>query len=210
MNAREVRRLAEMSIWELELNRRGYVHLAGVDEAGRGPLAGPVVAAVVILPIGLLIEGVRDSKQLNPIERESLSEVIKSQAIDYAIGIIRSEIIDQVNILQATYLAVRQALLTLKEPPDFLLTDALNLPDVAIDQLAIIKGDSLCHSIAAASILAKVTRDHLMREYHRVYPHYNFLAHKGYGTAEHLRLLREHGPCPIHRTSFKGVREVDA
>jgi len=198
----------ELSYWEVQLSYHGYTHLAGLDEAGRGPLAGPVVAAAVIFPKGLFIEGVRDSKQLTPVQREKLSLTIQSQAIDYGIGIVDPEVIDRINILQATRLAMQQALLVLKQPPDFLLIDALNLPDVAISQLAIVKGDTLCHSIAAASILAKVTRDRLMLEYHGVYPQYNFFSHKGYGTAEHLKKLKEFGPCPIHRRSFKGVKEV--
>lgn len=208
MDACETRRLEEMSFLEVQLSRRGYVHLAGIDEAGRGPLAGPVVAAAVVLPSGILIEGIRDSKQLPPLRRENLCRVIEARAIDYGIGIIDNEVIDRINIVQATCLAMKEALLALKEPPDFLLLDALNLPDMAIPQIAIVKGDALCYSIAAASILAKVTRDRLMLEYHKSYPHYNFLAHKGYGTAEHLKLLREYGPCQIHRRSFKGVTEV--
>ena len=208
MYACEMRRLEEMSLLEVELSRRGYIRLAGLDEAGRGPLAGPVVAAAVILPTGGCIEGVRDSKQLTALKREELFRVIESRAIDYGIGIIDNQVIDRINILQATCLAIREALLALEEPPDFLLIDALNLPGMAVPQLAIVKGDALCFSIAAASILAKVTRDRLMMEYHQIYPHYKFLAHKGYGTAEHLRLLKEYGPCQIHRRSFRGIKEV--
>jgi ribonuclease HII len=198
----------DLSFWEVKLSYQGYTHLAGLDEAGRGPLAGPVVAAAVILPKGLFIEGVRDSKQLTPLQREKLFLAIRSEAIDYGIGIVDPEVIDRINILQATRLAMQQALLALKHPPDFLLIDALDLPDATIPQLAIVKGDILCHSIAAASILAKVTRDRLMLEYHRAYPQYNFFSHKGYGTTEHLKKLKEFGPCPIHRRSFKGVKEV--
>jgi len=194
--------------FEAELSHRGYLFPAGVDEAGRGPLAGPVVAAAVIFPIGLFIEGVRDSKLLTPLQREKLYPTIQSQAIDYGIGIVDHEVIDRVNILQATRLAMSQAVLALEKSPDFLLIDAVNLPDVAIPQWAIVKGDTLCHLIAAASILAKVTRDRLMLEYHQAYPQYNFFSHKGYGTAEHLKKLKEYGPCPIHRRSFKGVQEL--
>jgi ribonuclease HII len=179
-----------------------------VDEAGRGPLAGPVVAAAVVLPNGLFIEGVRDSKQLTSLQREQLYQAIQSQAVDYGIGIVDHEVIDRINILQATRLAMCRAVLTLKKPPDFLLIDAVDLPDMTIPQLAIVKGDLLCHSIAAASILAKVTRDRLMLEYHQTYPQYNFFSHKGYGTVEHLKKLKEYGPCPIHRKSFKGVQEL--
>ena len=198
----------ELSFWEVQLFQYGYTHLAGLDEAGRGPLAGPVVAAAVMLPRGLWIEGVRDSKQLSPAQREKLFLPVQSLAIDYGIGIVAPEVIDRINILQATRLAMQKALRVLKQPPEFLLIDALNLPDVEIPQLAIIKGDALCHSIAAASILAKVTRDRLMGEYHQEYPQYNFVSHKGYGTEEHLEKIKEFGPCPIHRRSFKGVKEV--
>jgi ribonuclease HII len=208
-NISEMRPLAQdLLFWEGKLFHDGYTHLAGLDEAGRGPLAGPVVAAAVILPNGLFIEGVRDSKQLTPLQREKLFLSIQSQAVDYGIGIVDPEVIDRINILQATRLAMQQALMALKHPPDFLLIDALDLPDVVTPQLAIVKGDALCHSIAAASILAKVTRDRLMLKYHLAYPQYNFLSHKGYGTAEHLQKLKEFGPCPIHRRSFKGVKEV--
>jgi ribonuclease HII len=194
--------------FEADLSRRGYLYPAGVDEAGRGPLAGPVVAAAVVFPNGLFIEGVRDSKQLTSLQREKLYQSIQSQAMDYGVGIVDHEVIDRINILQATRLAMRQAVLALKKPPDFLLIDAVDLPDMAIPQLAIVKGDVLCHSIAAASILAKVTRDRLMLEYHQTYPQYNFFSHKGYGTEEHLKKLKEYGPCPIHRRSFKGVQEL--
>lgn len=194
--------------FETQLLCHGYLFPAGVDEAGRGPLAGPVVAAAVVLPNGLFIEGVRDSKQLTSLQREQLYQAIQSQAVDYGIGIVDHEVIDRINILQATRLAMCRAVLTLKKPPDFLLIDAVDLPDMTIPQLAIVKGDLLCHSIAAASILAKVTRDRLMLEYHQTYPQYNFFSHKGYGTVEHLKKLKEYGPCPIHRKSFKGVQEL--
>jgi ribonuclease HII len=193
--------------FEAELSRGGYLFPAGVDEAGRGPLAGPVVAAAVVLPNGLFIVGVRDSKQLTPLQREKLCRTIQLQAVDYGLGIVDHGVIDRVNILQATRLAMRQAVLALKKPPDFLLIDAVSLPDMTIPQWVIIKGDTLCHSISAASILAKVTRDRLMLEYHQAYPQYNFCSHKGYGTAEHLKKIKEYGPCPIHRRSFKGVQE---
>lgn len=194
--------------WELDLYRRGYIWLAGMDEAGRGPLAGPVVAAAVIFPQGVFIEGVRDSKQLTLAQREALYAEIQASALDYGIGVVDHQVIDQVNILQATYLAMCQALLALKRTPDLLLIDGMNLPGVSITQVSIIKGDALCHSIAAASILAKVTRDRLMLEYHQAYPQYNFLTHKGYGTAEHMNRLKQYGPCPIHRRTFKGVKEL--
>ncbi len=209
--------MTRQPLWDLEddlfwaerdLTEQGFSRIAGVDEAGRGPLAGPVVAAAVIFPKGVFIEGVRDSKLLTPAQREALYAEIQSRALDYGIGVVDHQVIDQVNILQATYLAMRQALLALKRTPDLLLIDGMSLLGVSIPQIPMIKGDALCHSIAAASILAKVTRDRLMLEYHQAYPQYNFLAHKGYGTAEHLNRLKRYGPCPIHRRTFKGVKEL--
>lgn len=193
---------------EDEIYRRGYGCVAALDEAGRGPLAGPVVAGAVVLPKGCRIEGVRDSKQLSPSQREALYPKILAEAVDYGIGVVDSGVIDQINILQATRRAMQQALLALRRPPDFLLVDGMNLPESNLPQMAIVKGDRICHAISAASILAKVARDRLMAGYHRAYPQYNFLRHKGYGTAEHLQRLREHGPCQIHRKSFKGVKEA--
>lgn len=208
MDIREMQRLTQISVWEVELSRRGYGALAGVDEAGRGPLAGPVVAAAVVLPRGILIEGVFDSKCLDPARREKLDGMIRSLAVDYGIGVIHNDVIDRVNILQATRLAVKHALLALKTSPDFLLIDGLEIPNLGIPQMAIVRGDSLCYSIAAASILAKVERDRLMMRYHQSFPQYGFNSHKGYGTRAHLDRIRLHGPCAIHRRTFKGVREV--
>jgi len=194
--------------FERSARSSGYTCIAGLDEAGRGPLAGPVVAAAVVLPDGLLIPQLTDSKQVAEQERDRLFEVIRTQAICYGIGIVDERTIDSVNILQATILAMKQALRALDPQPDYLLLDALTLPGVALPQKPLIKGDCRSHSIAAASILAKVTRDRIMLELHAQYPLYNFQKHKGYGTKEHLLLLREHGPCDAHRKSFGPVTRM--
>jgi ribonuclease HII len=186
----------------------GYARIAGLDEAGRGPLAGPVVAAAVILPEGLLIPGLTDSKQVSEQDREKLFGVICEQAVCYGIGIIDERTIDQVNILQATVLAMEAALRQLSPKPDYLLLDAMILPRNRLPQVSLVKGDCRSHSIAAASILAKVTRDRLMLELHEKYPLYNFRNHKGYGTKEHLLLIREHGPCDAHRKTFQPVAQM--
>ncbi len=186
----------------------GYTCIAGLDEAGRGPLAGPVVAAAVVLPAGLLIQGLTDSKQVPEPERDRLFDLIREQAVCYGIGTADERVIDEVNILQATVIAMERALEALTPCPDYLLLDAITLPRVALPQKPIVKGDCRSHSIAAASILAKVTRDRLMLELHDRYPQYNFRKHKGYGTAEHLHLLKKHGPCEAHRRSFHPVAEM--
>ncbi len=183
----------------------GYKSVCGIDEAGRGPLAGPVVAASVILPSGISIPGVRDSKRLTARQRESLYDEILKEAVDVGIGIVDSDVIDEINILQATLLAMEKSLASLQAFPDHLLIDALTLPRVTIPQKGIIHGDDLSMTIAAASIVAKVTRDRLMEEYHLEFPRYNFRVHKGYGTKEHLENLRRFGPCFIHRKTFRGV-----
>jgi len=188
--------------------RAGYTRIAGLDEAGRGPLAGPVVAAAVVLPEGLLIPGLTDSKQVPEQERERLFEVIHAQAVCCGIGVADEQTIDDVNILQATIIAMERALQGINPQPDYLLLDAITLPRVSIPQKPIIKGDCLSHSIAAASILAKVTRDRIMRELHGRFPQYNFQKHKGYGTKEHLLLIREHGPCEAHRKTFNPVARM--
>jgi ribonuclease HII len=188
--------------FERNAHEAGYTCVAGLDEAGRGPLAGPVVAAAVVLPQGLLIPGLTDSKQVSPQERERLFEVIRTQAVCSGVGIADEQTIDEVNILQATIIAMERALQALDTHPDFLLLDAISLPRVPLPQKPIIKGDCRSHSIAAASILAKVTRDRIMLELHEKYPCYHFKKHKGYGTKEHLSLLREHGPCDAHRKTF--------
>jgi ribonuclease HII len=192
--------------FETEARRCGYRWVAGLDEAGRGPLAGPVVAAAVILPARVRVAGLDDSKQLTESERDALYEVIQRRALAIGIGSASEREIDTLNILEATRLAMRRAVEAIAPSPDFLLTDAVRVPCPGIPQRPIINGDGLSVSIAAASIIAKVTRDRLMVEFHRAYPQYNFLAHKGYGTEEHLRRLAEHGPCAIHRRSFHPVR----
>ncbi len=189
-------------------HKDGYRCIAGLDEAGRGPLAGPVVAAAVVLPYGLLIPGLTDSKQVPEHERERLFEVIRSRAVCYGVGIADEQTIDEVNILQATIIAMERALQALNPQPDYLLLDAISLPRVSLPQKPLIKGDCRSHSIAAASILAKVTRDRIMLELHEKYPRYNFQKHKGYGTEEHLSLLSLYGPCDAHRKTFNPVSRM--
>jgi ribonuclease HII len=197
---------------EMALLRQGYCFIAGLDEAGRGCLAGPVVAAAVILPLAddhlACFAGVRDSKQLVPHVREHLYQVIMQHAVAVGVGVGPVELIDERNILQATKYAMRCALAQLSTPPQALLLDALLLPDIPLPQRAIIKGDSSCLSIAAASIIAKVTRDRLMVQLHEQYPTYGFAQHKGYGTEAHLAALREYGVTSIHRRTFAPVRDV--
>lgn len=176
--------------------------ICGVDEAGRGPLAGPVFAAAVILPKGLLIDGLNDSKKLTEKKRESLFGEITSQAIAYSIASASEREVDEINILQATFLAMRRAIAGLSVTPDLALIDGNRDTDFGVPSQTIVKGDSLSANIAAASILAKVSRDRLMREYAVQYPEYGFDVHKGYGTKRHYEALRTYGPCPIHRMSF--------
>ncbi len=176
--------------------------ICGVDEAGRGPLAGPVFAAAVILPKGLLIDGLNDSKKLTEKKRESLFGEITSQAIAYSIASASEREVDEINILQATFLAMRRAIAGLSVTPDLALIDGNRDTDFGVPSQTIIKGDSLSANIAAASILAKVSRDRLMREYAEQYPEYGFDVHKGYGTKRHYEALRTYGPCPIHRMTF--------
>lgn len=194
--------------FELEARRRGYRRIAGLDEAGRGPLAGPVVAAAVILPSRCRLAGVNDSKQVSESERTRLYEVIVARARGIGVGIATEQEIDRLNILEATRLAMCRALASLSPPADCLLIDAVTLSHLPISSRSIIKGDMLSVSIAAASIVAKVTRDRLMAAYHRTYPDYNFLSHKGYGTEEHLQRLVQHGPCAIHRRTFAPVAQL--
>lgn len=195
-------------LFETEARRCGYRFVAGLDEAGRGPLAGPVVAAAVILPRRCQLAGLNDSKQLTEMERERLYDEIRRRAVGIGVGQASEREIDAMNILEATRLAMYRAIQALPARPDYLLLDAIELSAVSLPQRAIIKGDTLSVSIAAASVVAKVTRDRLMGDYHRQYPQYNFQAHKGYGTAEHLRMLAAHGPCAIHRRSFRPVGEA--
>ncbi len=191
--------------FESEVRRCGYRWIAGLDEAGRGPLAGPVVAAAVILPRRAVLSGLADSKQLSEHDRERLFEEILGRALGVGVGAASVQEIDAKNILEATRLAMGRAVYALPRRPDWLLIDALRLPAVPLPQRPIIKGDRLSVSIAAASIVAKVSRDRLMTSLHKAFPQYNFSVHKGYATPEHLRLLAEHGPCELHRKTFRPV-----
>jgi ribonuclease HII len=199
---KEEQRLELIRYFEKEGHEKGYLYIGGIDEAGRGPLAGPVVAAVVVFDKHTKIEGINDSKKLSEKKRDELFEIIKEKALDYGIGIVNNEEIDEYNILNATYMAMKKALNCLKKSPDYLLIDAATIPNVDIPQNPIIKGDSKSISIAAASILAKVTRDSIMYEYDKIYPEYGFSKHKGYGTADHYKAIEENGITPIHRKSF--------
>jgi len=198
--------IVDLSVFERALAGRGYLRICGVDEAGRGPLAGPVVAAAVVLPFPCPISGINDSKQLSEARREVLYDEIIRAAVDIGVGIVDHETIDQINILQATLRAMREALAQIQPPPDYLLIDALTLSGIPTPQEGIIHGDAMSVSIAAASIIAKVTRDRQMRAYHDQWPQYDFTRHKGYGTKAHLDAIRQHGPSPIHRMTFRGVK----
>jgi len=205
-------RLAE----ERRLVAVGIVRIAGVDEAGRGPLAGPVVAAAVVFPESIFhaglppgLAGLDDSKKLSPAARESFFErLLEWPELDHGIARVESELIDSLNILQATHLAMSQALSRLRRRPEHVLIDGLPVPGIDRPQTALVRGDARSYSIAAASVLAKVTRDRIMLEYDRLYPAYGFARHKGYPTPEHVAALNRHGPCPIHRRSFEPVRAV--
>ncbi len=197
----ERERLEKMRVYERKYER-DFLHICGIDEAGRGPLAGPVCAAAVILPKDCEILYLNDSKKLSEARREALFQEIMEKADAVGIGMASPEAIDEVNILQATYLAMKDALAQLEIPPDILLNDAVTIPGVGTRQVPIIKGDAKSVSIAAASIVAKVTRDRLMREYDAIMPEYGFAKHKGYGTREHIEAIRQYGPSPIHRRTF--------
>ena len=190
--------------FEEKAYEKGYTSVCGVDEAGRGPLAGPVCAAAVILPKGKCIEGVNDSKKLSEKKREALFEVIKTEAMSYSIAFATVEEIEEMNILNATMLAMKRAVEGLPQKADFAMIDGNRLPELSIDREFIVKGDAKSMSIACASILAKVSRDRLLYEYAKEYPQYHFDKHKGYGTKLHVEALREFGPCPYHRMSFLG------
>lgn len=204
---REQARLEKMWEWEKKCYDQGYQAVAGVDEAGRGPLAGPVVAAAVILPLDFDVTGMNDSKLLTAEDRQQIKERIERNAVGIGIGIVDAEYIDRQNILQATLHAMRLAVEQLKPQVDYLLIDALKIPALSLPQQQIIKGDQLSHSIAAASIIAKTTRDEWMEEAAKQYPNYLFAQHKGYGTAEHLNKIKQWGPSPIHRRSFAPLRD---
>lgn len=188
--------------------RRVHSVVAGLDEAGRGPLAGPVVAAAVILPEGVFIEGLRDSKKIAEKERKRIFWEIVLDAFSIGVGIVGADTIDRINILQATKRAMKAAVEDLASEPDILLIDAVKLPDIDIKQHSMIKGESVSASIAAASVVAKTVRDDIMFDYSEMYPDYNFKGHKGYSTKEHMELIKVHGPCPIHRKSFRKVGDV--
>ncbi len=197
---KEIQRIQGMKVYERKYDFCEYI--CGIDEVGRGPFAGPVVTAAVIMPKDCIIPGVNDSKKLSEEKREELFEIITQEAIEYSIGQIESDEIDRINILNATKKAMTQSVNNLEHRPGIILIDALTLPEITIKQEAIIKGDAKSFSIAAASIVAKVTRDRLMKEYDKMYPQYGFARNKGYGTAEHSKAILEYGPCPIHRRSF--------
>jgi ribonuclease HII len=196
-----------MDYFEKMYYRRGYHRIAGVDEVGRGPLAGPVVAAAVILPINGIQEKLFDSKKISSKKREQLYKTIFAEAQGVGIGIVGQEEIDRINILQATLKAMALAIEHLSISPDFILIDGSQGIGLPIPQKSVRKGDQLCNSIAAASIVAKVTRDRMMLECHQKYPQYNFARHKGYGTKEHRRAIERFGVCELHRKTFRGVRE---
>lgn len=178
---------------------------AGVDEAGRGPLAGPVVAACVVLPESCEIKGLNDSKKLSHLKRQRILREIRRKALAFSIGIVEPGEIDRINILRAALLAMEISVKNIPDGPDYLLIDGNQRTSLPMPQETVVKGDSKCASIAAASVIAKVLRDYIMEKYHYMYPEYNFLKHKGYPTKEHYEAIRQYGPCPIHRRSFRGV-----
>jgi len=194
-----------MLAFEKQAYGRGFQRVAGIDEVGRGPLAGPVVAAAVVLPEGLDLPGVKDSKQLSLARREACCAEILACARDVGIGLVEAPEIDRINILEATFRAMILAVQNLQSPPDFLLIDGPYKLSLSISQEGIPKGDQRSLSVAAASIVAKVHRDRLMSDFHHLYPEYGFARNKGYGTAEHVAALQQHGPCPLHRISFRRV-----
>lgn len=196
----ELDRLEAMKEYEYTYEACSYI--CGIDEAGRGPLAGPVVAGAVILPKDCQILYLNDSKKLSEKKRELLYEEIREKAVSWGVGIVSPGRIDEINILQATYEAMRDAVSQLSPAPEILLNDAVTIPGIDLMQIPIVKGDAKSVSIAAASIMAKVTRDRMMVEYDALYPEYGFAKHKGYGTAVHIQAIKEHGPCPIHRSTF--------
>lgn len=194
--------------FEEEIQAQGFRVIAGLDEAGRGPLAGPVVAAAVVLAPTKKMAGIDDSKKLSPEQREKIFSLILQQAAAVGIGVVDAREIDRLNILRASLKAMEQAVQNLPLSPDFLLIDGIHSLTLPLAQRAIPKGDQRCQSIAAASIVAKVTRDRLMLAYHDEYPQYNFARHKGYGTREHLQAIRQYGCCPLHRQSFKPIYQL--
>ena len=204
MKEKELLRLQELKKIEEDIYEHGNVeYICGIDEAGRGPLAGPVVVASVVMPRDSMIKGVNDSKKVSEKKREKLYDEIIENAISYSVGIVDQKEIDRVNILNATKAGLTESVKGLKVRPDIILVDALKGIDTCgVPYESIIKGDAKCYSIAAASIIAKVTRDRIMRQWHEIYPEYNFIQHKGYGTAAHIAAIKEYGLCPLHRRSF--------
>lgn len=203
MKEKEIERLNLLKQEELSLYNNNINYIAGIDEAGRGPLAGPVVVAAVVLPKDSFIEGINDSKKISEKKREKIYEQIISEAISYGVGIVDQKTIDEINILNATKLGLKIAIEQMKKKPDLILVDALNNMDTCgIPYKSVIKGDAKHYSIAAASIIAKVTRDRIMQEWDEIYPVYGFSKHKGYGTAAHIAAIKENGPCILHRKTF--------
>lgn len=204
----EWQRLQELNVFENAARNKGFQLIAGIDEAGRGPLAGPVVAAACVIPPDIFIPGINDSKKLLPKKREELfNKITQDSRITYGVGVINSLEIDKINIFQATVQAMLKAVAKLSCIPDILLVDGMLLPHPTIPSQKIIKGDSLSQSIAAASIIAKETRDRLMIDLHEIWPQYGFDQHKGYGTAMHLEALEKYGPCPVHRMTFEPCKQ---
>ena len=203
MKEKEIERLNVLKEFENKLYSEGLKYIAGIDEAGRGPLAGPVVVGIAIMKPDSFIEGVNDSKKISEKKRELLYKQITNEAIDWSVGIVDQNEIDEINILNATKKALHMAITNLKIKPDRILVDALEHIDTCgIPYTSIIKGDAKVYSISAASIIAKVTRDRMMKEYDEIYPEYGFAGHKGYGTAKHIQAIKAYGPCPLHRKTF--------
>ena len=203
MKEKEIERLTKLKEIEKDLYSKGFKNICGIDEAGRGPLAGPVVVAGVIMPEDSMIEFVNDSKKVTEKRREKLYDIIKEEAISYSIAVIDQDVIDDINILNATKKGVTEVVDELDVKPDLILVDALEHIDTkGIPYEPLVKGDARCYNIAAASILAKVTRDRIMRQWDEIYPEYGFLSNKGYGTAKHIAAIKEYGLCPIHRVTF--------
>lgn len=203
MKEKEQERLIKLKEIERDLYQKGFQKICGIDEAGRGPLAGPVVVAGVIMPQNSMIEGVNDSKKVSEKKREKLYDLILKEAISYSVAIIGQDIIDEINILNATKQGVTNVVEELEVKPDLIVVDALtHINTKGIPYNSIVKGDAKCYNIAAASIIAKVTRDRIMRQWDEIYPQFGFAQHKGYGTAKHIEAIKEYGLCPIHRRSF--------
>ena len=203
MKEKELERLTKLKEIEKDLHSKGFKNICGIDEAGRGPLAGPVVIAGVIMPEDSMIEGVNDSKKVSEKKREKLYDKILEEAISYSVAVIGQDVIDDINILNATKMGLTKVVEEQEVKPDLIIVDALNHIDTkGIPYDSIIKGDAKCYSISAASIIAKVTRDRIMRQWDEIYPQYGFSKHKGYGTKMHIEAIKEYGLCPIHRKSF--------